>query len=106
MQPRFAITVTFEIDAVRLEEFMPLMHANARESVANEPGCLRFDVLQPESSGTVPAVCLYEVYISRQAFDDHLASRHFLHFDTVTKDMIKSKSIQSYQVFENIKLQS
>lgn len=103
MHPRFAITVTFEIDAARIDEFMPLVHANAKESVMRELECLRFDVLLPDVTRTLPTVFLYEVYTSRQAFDEHLASRHFLHFDAVTKDMIKSKLVQSYEVHENIK---
>lgn len=101
---RFAITVTFEIDEESLGKFLPLMHENAKASVHDELGCLRFDVLVPEQQSTPPIVFLYEVYESRSAFDFHLTSPHFLSFDAATRNMIIAKSVVQYEVFENTKL--
>ena len=43
----YAITVSFELEEGAAEKFHPLVAENARQSVALEPGCLRFDVLSP-----------------------------------------------------------
>jgi (4S)-4-hydroxy-5-phosphonooxypentane-2,3-dione isomerase len=100
---RFAVTVTFEIDQKCFREFLPLMHQNAKASVRDEPGCLRFDVLVPAQPSTPPLVFLYEVYETRAAFDVHLSSPHFLAFDAATRDMILAKSVAQYLAFENVK---
>ena len=101
--PRFAITVTFEINEKQFSAFLPLIHENARASVRDEPGCLRFDVLLPTQPRAQPAVFLYEVYESRAAFDAHLASSHYRTFDAATQDMIAAKSVDRFEVFENVK---
>ena len=41
-----AIIVTIQIKPDHREAFMEAMLDDARGSVGNEPGCLRFDVLQ------------------------------------------------------------
>ena len=41
----FAITVSFELEEGAAEMFRRLVAENARQSVALEPGCIRFDVL-------------------------------------------------------------
>ena len=43
----FAITVAFELEDGAAEKFHRLVAENARQSVAIEPGCIRFDVLFP-----------------------------------------------------------
>lgn len=90
----FAVCVTFQIVHGQMDVFMPLMLANARASLSDEPECHRFDVL------TDPArpneVGLYELYTDAAAFDAHLASAHFKTFDAAVSAMIASKSVQTY----------
>lgn len=87
----FAVTVTFRLDPDRMDDFLPLLRDNARASVAEEPGCLRFDVCRPE--GTEDEVFLYELYRDRAAFEEHLASAHFREFDAATRDMVAGKRV-------------
>ena len=47
---------------------------DARGSVGNEPGCLRFDVLRDEADPT--RVYLYEVYADKAAFEAHGKTAH------------------------------
>ncbi len=100
-EQRFAVTVAFEIDEKQVAAFLPLMLENAQVSVRDEPGCLRFDVLLPSRPLAKPVVFLYEIYESRAAFDLHLASPHFLYFDHSTRDMILSKSVDTFIAHEN-----
>jgi autoinducer 2-degrading protein len=100
----FAITVTFELVDGAFAEFHRLVKENAARSVATEPDCLRFDVLTP-STGQGPQVFLYEIYSDRAAFDLHLASDHYLHFDARTRALVSKKTVTAYAVEENAKRQ-
>jgi (4S)-4-hydroxy-5-phosphonooxypentane-2,3-dione isomerase len=90
----YVITVSFDINPEARKDFLRLMIANAEASLAQEPGCLRFDVLVPEDGDG--EVFLYEVYTSRAAFDLHLASDHFRAFDRATASMVARKTARSY----------
>ncbi|RED12174.1 putative quinol monooxygenase [Pontivivens insulae] len=90
----FAVVVTFEIEQERMEEFLPAMQANARQSLAQEPGCHQFDVCTDPSR---PAeVFLYELYSDAAAFAEHLDSAHFKTFDRVVAPMIRAKTVSTY----------
>lgn len=90
----YAVTVTFRLVPGGAEAFMPLMLANARTTLTDEPGCLRFDVC------TDPAlpneVFLYEIYYDRSAFDRHLETAHFRAFDGAVADLVAAKDVRTY----------
>ena len=90
----FVVTVLFEIAADRFAAFLPLMQTNASTSVRDEVGCLQFDVCTDDASPD--QVFLYEVYIDRAAFDAHLQSPHFKSFDAATADMIRAKTVRTF----------
>jgi autoinducer 2-degrading protein len=102
MASRFAITVDFEILEGGLDRFLALVRDNAARSVADEPGCFRFDVLVP-GSGAEPRVFLYEIYADRSAFDHHLGTPHFLQFDAASRDLVRRKTVAQFSVTENSK---
>jgi len=102
--PRYAITVEFEVDPAAEASFMAHLHENAAESVRTEPGCLRFDVLTALQAGDSRAIFLYEIYEDRAAFETHLQAGHFKHFDQVTRDMVRSKTVRAFAVTENAKV--
>lgn len=91
----FALIVVIGILPGDAAAFMPLMSENARASLKTEPGCRRFDVLRGDDPSRI---VLYEVYDDRAAFDAHLASDHYADFDARTKDMIRSKQVETYLV--------
>ena len=94
----YVVTVAFEIRPEAAAAFLPLMLENARASLAEEPGCLRFDVCREEAADDAPPVrvFLYEIYRDRGAFDAHLASAHFQSFDAATRPMVASKQVASW----------
>lgn len=91
----FGLTVTFRLHPGMARAFLPLMLANAAASLADEPGCLRFDVMTPEGEDG-SEVFLYEVYADAAAFDTHLATPNFRAFDAATRDMIAVKEVRRY----------
>jgi (4S)-4-hydroxy-5-phosphonooxypentane-2,3-dione isomerase len=74
-----------------LDEFERALLYNARESVAKDPGCLRFDVSQQQDDGT--KWVLYEVYDSPAAHAAHRQSPHFLAYDAVAARAVTDKTV-------------
>lgn len=91
----FAVCVTFRIKPESLDAFLPLMNENASTSLRDEEGCWRFDVCTDD--GRAGEVFLYEIYTSSDAFQIHLASEHFLKFDSQVKDMIADKQVKTFK---------
>ena len=87
----FAIIVDFRLRPGALAAFRPLIDANARISAEIEPGCLRFDVLEPK--GEADRVLLYEIYADETAFADHMRSAHFIQFDAESAPFVIEKSV-------------
>ena len=74
-----------------LEEFERALLHNARESVKNDPGCLRFDVSQTYDDPT--RWVLYEAYDSPEAHAAHRQSPHFLAYDAVAGRAVVDKTV-------------
>lgn len=99
----YAVTVTFDLKDGATEQFHHLVAENARQSVALEPGCIRFDVLFPADSAKLNEVFLYEIYTDQAAFDAHLASAHFKSFDESTRTLVRRKTVNAFTVEQNAK---
>ncbi|WP_210509076.1 putative quinol monooxygenase [Naasia sp. SYSU D00057] len=72
----YMVFVTLDVQEDRLDEFIEGITLNARASLADEPGCLHFDV---HRSATEPArFHFYELYRDREAFEiEHRAAPHY-----------------------------
>lgn len=90
----FAVTVSFRVRPECVAAFLPLMHENARNSLAAEPGCRVFDVCT--DPGRPGEVFLYELYESPAAFGAHLDSAHFSAFDAEVAPMVIEKSVVTF----------
>ena len=91
----FAVTVQFDILPEKFQVFLPLMHANAQASVAQESGCHIFDVCTDPDRPT--EVFLYELYSDEAAFKDHMHQPHFKSFEADSAGMIVSKSVATFR---------
>jgi len=87
----FAIVVDFHLKQGARSEFRRLIDANADASVRTEPGCLQFDVLEPEGEGD--RVLLYEIYSDEAAFEAHLRSEHFRMFASASESLFLQKKV-------------
>jgi quinol monooxygenase YgiN len=61
-----------------VDAFLALAQEDASRSLADEPGCRQFDIVQMEEPPL--HVLFYEVYDSRAAFDAHLKTPHLARF--------------------------
>lgn len=87
----YCVLVEFDLHPAVETQFLPLMRAQASNSLALEAGCQVFDVWT--ASDQPGKVFLYEVYDDRAAFDLHLATAHFRQFDAAVAAWIAHKRV-------------
>jgi quinol monooxygenase YgiN len=83
---KFVLLVEFDVKPDSLDQFMKLIDTNARDSMANEPGCFQFDVMQTLDDPC--RVVLYEVYASEEAFKAHMGMPHTQSFLGAVKPLV------------------
>jgi quinol monooxygenase YgiN len=77
-----------EVDPARLAEYKAVLMEEIEKSIRLEPGVL---ALQAVSLRENPAqIRILEVYASREAYESHLKTPHFLRYKEATRDMVKS----------------
>jgi|SRR6185312_4928492 len=87
----FVVVVEFHLKEGARPQFRRLIDANADASARSEPGCLQFDVLEPE--GDDNRVLLYEVYSDEAAFNAHRQTDHFRTFASQSGALCVGKSV-------------
>lgn len=87
---KFVLIVEFDVKPEHLARFSELIAVNAKASVAEEPGCRQFDVLQDQDNPN--RVVLYEVYDSPAAFQDHMGRQHTQTFLAAAKPLINKQT--------------
>lgn len=89
-----AIVVEFEIVAAAKAELVSIVRAHARRTKEEEPGCIRFDTLEPldeVGKKSIDRLMLFELYRDKEAFDKHRASPNLPRFFADTKPYVKSR---------------
>ena len=71
----FAIWMKVKIKAAMRDKFLTAIEADALASERDEPGCLRFNVLQDEKNENV--YYFYEVFKDRAALEAHFKTPHY-----------------------------
>jgi quinol monooxygenase YgiN len=85
------VSVIVTVKPEMVSEFEEALLLNARTSIAQDPGCLRFDVSQSYEN---PAVwVLHEIYDSKEAHARHRQAPHFLAYDEVAGRAILEKQV-------------
>ncbi|NKX44758.1 putative quinol monooxygenase [Roseicyclus persicicus] len=90
----YVVTVSLTAVAGRAAELRAVLAENAARSVADEPGCRRFDVCETE--GAPGRFFLYELYDDRAAFDSHLATPHYAVFRDRSAALVQDKEVQTH----------
>ena len=85
------VLVVIQVRPELAGEFEAAVLHNARESVARDPGCLRFDVSQAREDPT--RWILHEVYTDQEAHAAHRQSPHFLAYNGVAERAIVDKQV-------------
>jgi autoinducer 2-degrading protein len=89
----FGKRVVLEIKSEFTEAFIAASRANA-EGTWQEPGNVRFDLVQSVDDPNI--FTLFEVFVSEEASDAHLASAHFAAWREATGDMLVSRQVYRF----------
>ena len=87
-----ALIVTIQIKPAHKNAFMESMMGDARGSNYDEPGCIRFDVLQDNEDPN--RIHLYEVYKDQAALDAHRQAPHYLKWRETVKDWFAAENVR------------
>ncbi len=79
-----AIWVKFTLRPDKMERFLEAARADAAASVANEPGCRRFDILVPKDEADT--VYFYEIYDDEAALEAHRRQPHYAAFTAAVEE--------------------
>ena len=85
------VVILLKVKPELAEEFEQVLLHNARESVAKDAGCLRFDVTQLADDPT--RWVLQEVYERPEAHAAHRQSPHFLAFQAVADRAVAERTV-------------
>ena len=72
---KFAVVATYDIAREQIAVFVPLLKAHRDRCLRDEPGTLRFDILQPDHN-----LMLYEIYENEAAFRAHRNGQSLVRF--------------------------
>jgi autoinducer 2-degrading protein len=85
------VLVVMRVREEMAAEFERALLQNARESVARDPGCLRFDVSQ--AADDPRQWIMHEVYTDREAHAAHRRSPHFEAYNAVAERAVVDKQV-------------
>ena len=84
--------VTVRVKPEHVGKFLDAARENAEHSARDEPGCLRFDVLQDNEDPN--KIHLYEVYKDQAALDYHRQAPHFTKWRETVKDWFTAEIVR------------
>lgn len=88
------LSVVFTVESSRVEAFRAAVLGQAAQSLANEPGCLRFDVATDPEDET--RFHLYEVYTDEKAVEAHRATGYFADFRGTVDPWTKGRELRTW----------
>ena len=88
----YIIIAAIQIKEGFKEQYINGLIENASSAVKDEPGCLRFDVIQDAKDEN--KIWLYEVYHDEAAFQAHTRAPHFIKFRDASADWREQGELQ------------
>ena len=85
----YIIVAAIQIKEGFKERYVNGIIENASSAVKDEPGCLRFDVIQDANK-----IWVYEVYNDEAAFQAHTQAPHFIKFRDASADWREQGGLQ------------
>lgn len=95
----FALWVAVKVKPEKRQQFLETIEDDSICSVRDEPGCLRFDVVQDQSDPD--RYYFYEVYHDEAAFKAHTETPHLARWRKASEECLQepSKAIRCNTVF-------
>jgi autoinducer 2-degrading protein len=87
----YAIWVTVKVKPEKREQFLEVIEDDSICSVRDEPGCVRFDVLQDQSDPD--KYYFYEVYVDEAGFEAHTKTPHLARWRAAAAECLQEPSV-------------
>lgn len=87
-----ALIVEFQVIPECLDRFNTLLADNARSSIADESGCLQFDIMRANDDPC--RIVLYEIYLDQAALAEHISASHTKSFLAAAKTLTSKQTVQ------------
>jgi autoinducer 2-degrading protein len=87
----FALWVSIKVKPDKREQFLAAIEDDSICSVRDEPGCLRFDVLQDRNDPD--KYYFYEVYKDEAAFQAHTETPHLKRWRAAAEECLTEPSV-------------
>ncbi|MBO9620919.1 MAG: antibiotic biosynthesis monooxygenase [Niabella sp.] len=87
-QNRMIRVAKIEVDSTYLNQYKAAVAEHTRAAVQSEPGVLGLYAMYEKEHPT--RVTILEIYASKEAYQEHLKTPHFLKYKTGTLKMVKS----------------
>ena len=81
----YIVVAPLQVKAEHKDAYVRALLDDAKGAVNDEPGCLRFDVLQDSSDPN--RLWVYEVYRDEEALKAHMQAPHYLKMQELTQGM-------------------
>ena len=88
---KICLVVDFTVKPGAKAQFLDIIRDHASRTLANEEGCLQFEVCEPVEGGN--RVFLYEMYADDAAFEVHKASPTLARTRERYGDIVESRDI-------------
>lgn len=88
---KVALVVNFNVKPDCMDDFLAIIRPHAAGTLAEEEGCVRFDVLT--AADGAPNVILYEVYADQAAYDLHRGSERLQRTRAAYQAMIQDRTL-------------
>ncbi len=93
---KVAIAPVFTIHDGLRDDFLARVRRQRDDCLANEPGCLYFDILL--DPGEADKVTLYEVYADQAALEKHRTYPHYHSFKADTGPMVRALELKTFTI--------
>jgi quinol monooxygenase YgiN len=80
-----------EIDPHTLEDYKRLLAEEIEASVLLEPGVIFLHAVSIKDAPHM--IRVFKCYASREAYEHHITTPHFLKYKTMTRDMVRSLTL-------------
>jgi quinol monooxygenase YgiN len=90
----FAIFLTIDVIPGKKDAFLEQVRINRARSLADEPGCKRYDILDPDPEGH--RLNMYEVYASAAAFEAHRRTPHFATCSAAIQPLVAARKLEQF----------
>ena len=85
----YAIFVSVKIKPDKVDQFLKVIEDDSICSVRDEPGCVRFDVLQDTSDPL--QYYFYEVYVDQAGYEAHTKTPHLARWREAAKECVEEQ---------------